>query len=99
MMMEMLDIESLFGPKWPKQVGDLCILLGPESEGCAFVKSIPVGPLAGGDITGYSEIGMQQLEHLAQIAITGRFQRYEELFLMHQLFGIRAKVVDVSRIE
>lgn len=103
---EILDIESLFGPNWLEQRQDMCNVLENDSEACAFLKSIPYGPVAGGelyvygsDIYGYSEIGVQQLQHLGQVAMTGRFQYYQEAYLLEtELFGIRGKVVDVSRI-
>ena len=63
-ILEVLDIESLFGPNWDKQVNDLCNFLGQESEDCAAIKSLPLGPIAGGDIYGYSEVGVQELMHL-----------------------------------
>ena len=60
---EMLDIESLFGPHWQKQMTDLCnILGGTESDYCKYFKQIPTGPISpGGTIFGYSEISVQQL--------------------------------------
>ena len=75
-MMEVIDIESLFGPNWDENLHDLCNLLSHESPECAVLKSIKVGPIAGGEIDGCSEISAQQLEHLGQVAMTKRFQYY-----------------------
>ena len=64
-MFELLDIESLFGPHWDKQVTDICNVLGNDTDECKLFKDVPVGPIAGGIVEGYSEIGVQQLLHLA----------------------------------
>ena len=72
-VVELVGIESLFGPKWAEQLKDLCNLLGDDSNPCTNFKEVPVGPIAGGDITGYSEVGVQQLMHLAQLVNTMRF--------------------------
>ena len=95
----MLDIESMFGPNWPSQLNGLCAVLGKDSEECIMLKNIPVGPLAGGDIRGYSEIGAQQLKHLGQLAMTGRFQYYQEAFVIERAFGIKGKLIHVDRID
>ncbi len=58
-LLEVLDIESLFGPHWDEQVERLCDVLGRSSEMCVFIREIPVGVIAGGEIDGYSEIGVQ----------------------------------------
>ena len=58
----------------------LCNLLEEGDETCEILKSIPVGPIAGGSYenlgreeAAYSEVGVKQLEHLAQITITQQF--------------------------
>lgn len=96
---EVLDIESLMGPNWNEQRQDLCNVFGNDSLYCAALKEIKVGPIAGGSIEGYSEIGVQQLQHLGQLALTGRFQYFQETFLVDQLFGVSAPIVDVSKIK
>ena len=58
-LLEVLDIESLFGPHWDEQVERLCDVLGRSSEMCTFIRERPVGVIAGGEIDGYSEIGVQ----------------------------------------
>ena len=96
---ELLDIESLFGPNWEKQKEDMCAVLGNDSEPCAIIKDIEPGVIAGGTIYGPSEIGVQQLEHLAQVALENRFQYYEENFFLNDLFGIKGKLVKVENIK
>mgnify|MGYP001375606977 CR=1 FL=1 len=71
---ELLDIESLFGPNWSKQLKDLCNILGGEGTAfCTYFGEVPVGPIAGGDIMGYSEISVQQVQHIAQIVLEQKF--------------------------
>ena len=57
-ILELMDIESMFGPNWDSQMRRLCAVVGFDSEYCDFFKNFPVGPIAGGDIYGYSEIGV-----------------------------------------
>ena len=97
--MELVDIESLFGPNWAEQRKDLCNFLGNDSDSCTKLKEIPLGPIAGGDIRGYSEIGVQQLMHIAQLVLTNRFQTYQDTFLIEKLFGVKGKIIDVGRID
>ena len=77
----------------------MCAVLGHDSEGCAVLKEIHTGVIAGGDIYGLSEIGVQQLEHLAQVALEERFQYYEENFFLNDLFGIKGKLVKLENIK
>ena len=58
---ELKDIESLFGPNWGYQKQELCNVIGNDSPYCDYFKSFEVGPIAGGDIHGHSEIGVQQM--------------------------------------
>ena len=56
---ELLDIESLFGPNWSKQVEDICAVLGEgDMHACTMIREFPVGVIAGGDIYGASEVGV-----------------------------------------
>ena len=66
--MEVLDLESLFGPYWGDQVDRLCAVSGGhQTEACSQLKSVKVGPLApGGSIFGMSEVSVQSVLHLAQ---------------------------------
>ena len=66
---------------------------------CVNLKSIPAGPIAGGEIGGYSEIGVKQLDHLTQVAMTGQFQQFQTSFRWDRTFGIKGKLVDVRRID
>ena len=77
----------------------MCAVLGKDSEPCAIIQKIPHGVIAGGTIYGPSEIGVQQTEHLAQVALEKRFQYYEENFFLNDLFGIKGKLVKVENIK
>lgn len=98
-LLELLDIESLFGPNWDKQKRDLCNVLGNDEEICTLIKEVKVGLLAGGDVYGSSEVGVEQALHLGQLSIEDRFQEYEEEFYLNDLFGIRGNHVKIERIN
>ena len=74
--LNLLDIKSLFGPEWPKDVDNLCCILGEESETCAMLRGLPLGPLLGGTPDGYQEVGVKQSLHMVQNYIENRFQEY-----------------------
>lgn len=72
--------------------------MGNDTEYCQFLHEIPVGVLAGGSIEGYSEIGVQQLEHLGQVALDQRFEYYEENYVINDIFGWEGQLVKIENI-
>ena len=80
--MNVLGIESLFGPEWAGQVETICMFVGGDSTECQALKGLELGPIhEGGSITGFSEVGVKQSLHMVQNILEDRFQEFADYYI------------------
>lgn len=79
--LDILGIESFYGPNWPEQVSDLCWYLGEDSETCHSLRNTILGPIhEDGVIEGSHEVSVKALFHMAQNSMENNFQKYEDWY-------------------